>query len=149
VPSAWSYRLRRASVAWRPMIAAVLIMLMAGHAIASSFSGYLHVHDNVAVGHHHHHGDDDHHHHDDGGQDEGASSAPDASLADLTIQGSPDPSDDNSQRTLHEHGSIVTLGLPAAAERTHHFERTAWDPPRPDSGVATSCVPSERPPRAA
>ena len=144
MPSAWSFKLRRASVGWRPMIAVLVIMLMAGNAVASSFSGYLHVHENAAIGHHHHHGDDDHHHHDDS-----ATSMAGAALADLAAQGSTDPSDDKGQSTLHEHGPIVTLGLPAAAEWTHDYQRTAWDPPRPHGGIATHCVPSERPPRAA
>ena len=48
----------------RSVIAALLIALMAGNAMAGSFSGFAHEHMS-AVRHHHNHDDGDDHHHDD------------------------------------------------------------------------------------
>ena len=78
----------RVFTALRPVIALLLIALMAGNAMAGSFSGFAHVHDGLQLEHHHHHDDGDHHHHHDGDELGGYVTSPAAQASGPTISGS-------------------------------------------------------------
>jgi len=135
----------RVYTALRPVVAVLLMILMAGNAMAGSFSGFAHAHDGVQIGHHNHHDGEDHHHHDDNKLDGDATTLP-AAVEDPTISGS-DRGPEQGQ--LHAHEPIVALGLAKVAEWVPKPVQPAWEPPSPDQLVSDQRIPSERPPRAA
>ena len=132
------------SAALRPVIAVLLIVLMASNVVAGSFSGVIHSHENGHVSHHHH-GDGDHHHHDSTVNVD----AIEAWLADVDGRGAAGPTDDKLLGTLHDHGPIITLGLVGIAEWPHDLVRALWEPAHHAQFVPRDHSPSERPPRAA
>jgi hypothetical protein len=148
LPSARVHRTWRTSAALRPVVAVLLIVLMASNVVAGSFSGFLHIHIYEHTGHHHHHHGDDHHHHNDGasGDDAGAT---EVLLPDVRDEGPAGSADDKWQGKLHDHGPIVTLGLVKTAEWAHEFARSLWNPAREAQLVPANHGPSERPPRVA
>jgi hypothetical protein len=129
----------------RPVIAVLLIALMAGNAMAGSFSGFAHEHDGVQFGHHHHHDDgDDYHHHDDDNL-AGDASTPAAKVNGPTVSGS-DRGPEQGQ--IHVHDPIVTLGLAKVVQWVLKPIRPAWEPRPPNQLVSDHRISSERPPRA-
>ena len=131
----------RILTALRPVMAMLLIALMAGNAVAGSFSGFLHSHALEDSGHHHHDDSSDHHHHNDAG----------GALPVVDVDGVSVSATDGSldQGQLHEHGPIMALGLTSALGFAIPGLRPTWASPRPDSLVLDRRIASERPPRAA
>lgn len=144
--SARHHRDWRVFSALRPVIAILLIVLMAGNAVAGSFSGFAHVHDREHSGHHHHHDDGEDHHHHDADQLASDSTPLVVDVDHPTITAS-DQAPEQGQ--IHIHDPIVTLGLSKVAHWALKPVRPAWEPPSPDQLISHQRIPSERPPRAA
>jgi hypothetical protein len=134
----------RVFTALRPVIAVLLIALMAGNAMAGSFSGFVHVHHDEHIGHHHHHDGDDHHHHHDDNLD-GDASTPAAKENGPTVSGSDGPPEKGQ---IHVHDPIVTLGLAKVVQWVLKPIQPAWEPRPPNQLVSDHRISSERPPRA-
>ena len=124
----------------RPVIAILLVALMAGNAIAGSFSGIVHSHAVEDGGLHHLH-DSSYHHHDHNG---GARPA-----ADMNGDGASNADASGDQGKLHEHGPIIALGLTSTPAFNVPASRATWALPSPDSLVLDRRLAFDRPPRAA
>lgn len=135
------YKGWRILTALRPVIAILLVALMAGNAVAGSFSGFLHSHALEDAGHHHHDGGDHRHHHGHAG---GA-----LAVADLSGVAVSDAEGNLNPEQLHGHGPIVALGLTSTLAFSVATTRATWALPSPDTLVLDRRTASERPPRAA
>ena len=139
--AAQRYKGWRSLTALRPVIAILLVALMAGNAIAGSFSGIVHSHALEDGGLHHFHDSNPHHHHE---HDGGPSLA-----ADMNGDAASNADANGNQGQLHEHGPIIVLGLTSTLAFSVPATRTTWAPSSPVSLALDRRKTSERPPRAA